>query len=119
VREPVELRRRPQPQLRRLLGRRRLEQRPDDPGLPRHGAVLRAGVRGLPPRVADPGDHHGHLAPHVHRRGHVAAPARLLPDAPERVPEPLPRGSAARSHHDAAPARFRRAPTTSRPTRRG
>ena len=79
-------RRRPQPQLRRLLGRRRREPRPDQRHLPRRRPVLRAGVpERARARLEPPGDDADHQ-PHVLRPR--AAPAG--PRSPRATPPDEP-----------------------------
>ena len=68
VRDARQLRGRPQPQLRLLVGRAGQRQQPDHPELPRDRALLRAGDSGRPRVQLGGPSHRRDLQPHVHGR---------------------------------------------------
>ena len=79
---PGRERRRPEPQLRPVLGRPGLRHQPGDPDLPRPGAVLRARVAQHPvARLPQPGDVADHQPHHCRTR---AARARAWPRSATR-----------------------------------
>ena len=77
VRAAQRVGRRPQPQLRRLLGRRGLERQRGGDQLPRERAVLGARVAGGPRPLVAPAPDRRRRQPHLHDQRGVAAPAGL------------------------------------------
>ena len=114
LRRPGRERRRPEPQLRPVLGRPRLGHEPGDPDLPRPGAVLRARVAQRPvARLPQPGDDADHQP---HDRGPRAARARPGRDRRPGRREPRLQGARRRRWPSTTATSARRASSsTTRP----